>query len=212
MQRHCGFRVLPRIAAGALTCLVVVTAPAVAEEVERRTDRMNPANEGTAAPRDFEFLYGHWRVHNRRLLKPLQNSEEWVEFAGSLAGSPLLGGLGNYDELRSEESGLLGMSVRYFNLTTRKWSEYWVSRRDGVLQPPVVGSFIEGRAVLEGDDDLHGKSIRVRYIWSRTLTPTPRWEQAFSSDGGKTWETNWVMDFARAEPAGEGDHVEPVGQ
>jgi hypothetical protein len=29
-------------------------------------------------------------------------------------------------------------------------------------------------------------------------TPTPRWEQAFSEDGGETWETNWVMDFARA--------------
>jgi hypothetical protein len=24
-----------------------------------------------------------------------------------------------------------------------------------------------------------------------------RWEQAFSDDGGATWETNWTMDFAR---------------
>ena len=25
----------------------------------------------------------------------------------------------------------------------------------------------------------------------------PRWEQAFSEDGGKTWETNWIADFTR---------------
>ena len=37
--------------------------------------------------------------------------------------------------------------------------------------------------------------IRVRFIWSGVTTPTPRWEQAFSDDGGETWETNWVMDF-----------------
>jgi hypothetical protein len=27
----------------------------------------------------------------------------------------------------------------------------------------------------------------------------PRWEQAFSDDAGKSWETNWTMDFRRAD-------------
>jgi NIPSNAP len=31
---------------------------------------------------------------------------------------------------------------------------------------------------------------------------TPRWEQAFSVDGGKTWETNWIMDFTREPGSG----------
>jgi hypothetical protein len=39
-------------------------------------------------------------------------------------------------------------------------------------------------------------------MWSRTDTETPRWEQAFSLDEGKTWETNWIMDATRVgEPA-----------
>jgi hypothetical protein len=28
-----------------------------------------------------------------------------------------------------------------------------------------------------------------------------RFEQAFSADGGKTWEANWIMTFDRATPA-----------
>ena len=43
--------------------------------------------------------------------------------------------------------------------------------------------------------------IIVRFVWSRVVTtPTPRWKQAFSADGGKTWETNRVREFT---PAGD---------
>ena len=38
----------------------------------------------------------------------------------------------------------------------------------------------------------------MRFDWSGVTTPTPRWEQSFSADGGKNWEANWVMDFVRA--------------
>ena len=38
-------------------------------------------------------------------------------------------------------------------------------------------------------------------VQHRRLMDTPasaHWEQAFSPDGGKTWEVNWVMEFSRA--------------
>jgi hypothetical protein len=90
------------------------------------------------------------------------------------------------------------MSFRFFDPTTRQWSIYWAdSRRPGLLDPPVVGSFTGDTGVFEGDDTFKGKPIRVRFTWSRVATPSPRWEQAFSDDGGETWETNWVNDFTR---------------
>jgi hypothetical protein len=55
----------------------------------------------------------------------------------------------------------------------------------------VVGSFSGDVGVFECDDSFEGRPIRVRYTWSNVATPTPRWEQAFSEDGGTTWETNW---------------------
>lgn len=66
-----------------------------------------------------------------------------------------------------------------------------------MLQPAVFGAFADGVGTFEGDDTLHGRPIRVRQLWTGVDTATPRWEQAFSGDGGKTWETNWVMDFSR---------------
>lgn len=35
--------------------------------------------------------------------------------------------------------------------------------------------------------------IRVRYTWDETTATTARWQQAFSPDEGRTWETNWIM-------------------
>jgi hypothetical protein len=94
------------------------------------------------------------------------------------------------------------MSFRFFDPETRLWSIYWAdSRRSGVLDPPVFGSFAGDAGVFEGSDTFDGRPIRVRFTWSGVTTPTPRWEQAFSDDGGESWETNWVMDFARAGQA-----------
>ena len=76
------------------------------------------------------------------------------------------------------------------------------TRRSGLLDPPVIGSFDGDEGVFEGSDSFDGKAILVRFTWSGVTTPTPRWEQAFSADGGGTWETNWVMEFMRAGDPG----------
>ncbi|MBC7988185.1 MAG: hypothetical protein H7Y19_01205 [Luteimonas sp.] len=147
--------------------------------------------------RDFDFLRGHWYVRNKRLLKQLQGSNDWTASSGTLIGMPLLEGMGNYDELRSDDTGPLGVSIRFYDKQARRWSDYWVAHRDGVLQPAVFGAFADGVGMFEGEDTLDDRPIRVRQLWTGIGTATPRWEQAFSGDGGRTWETNWVMDFSR---------------
>ena len=155
--------------------------------------------EGTA--RDFDFWIGSWNVRNRRLRRRLAGSDEWDEFEATVVARPLLGGLGNEDEFRTEyDGGFIGMSFRFFDPETRVWSIYWAdTRRVGVLDPPVLGGFDGDVGVFEGEDEFEGRPILVRFTWSGVTTPTPRWEQAFSEDAGETWETNWVMDFTRKE-------------
>jgi hypothetical protein len=153
--------------------------------------------------RDFDFWMGSWEQRNRRRKEWLADCDEWIEFESTSVAWPILGGLGNADELRTDfAGGFIGMSFRFFDLETRLWSIYWAdSRHTGLLDPPVVGSFASGVGVFEGDDTFNGQPIRVRYTWSRTDTETPRWEQAFSPDAGTTWETNWIMDATRVGEA-----------
>ena len=154
--------------------------------------------------RDFDFWMGSWNVRNRYLRERLQGSDDWIEFDARVVARPLLDGLGNEDEFRTDhEGGFIGMSFRFFDPTTKKWSIYWAdTRRSGLLDPPVIGSFDGDEGVFEGADSFDGKPILVRFTWSGVTTPTPRWEQAFSADGGGTWETNWVMEFTRAGDPG----------
>ena len=158
-------------------------------------------NEATAS--DFDFWFGSWDVRNRWLRRRLAGSDDWEEFDATVVARPLLDGVGNEDEFRTDHAGgFIGMSFRFFDPERRRWSIYWAdSRRPGELDPPVFGTFSGDVGVFDGEDVHRGRPILVRFTWSGITTPTPRWEQAFSADGGRTWETNWVMDFTRA---GEG--------
>ncbi len=157
--------------------------------------------------RDFDFWMGSWRIDNERLVGRLKGSTTWENFEARCHARHLPGGIGNYDDFLpvSWRPGFVGMSLRAYNPATGLWSIYWLDNQTGGLDanghllPPVVGRFTDGVGVFEGDDTLDGRPIRVRFIWSQ-ITPTgARWEQAFSPDGGATWETNWVMRMTRLE-------------
>jgi hypothetical protein len=151
--------------------------------------------------RDFDFWMGSWKVRNRVLRERLAGSTEWVEFEATSVARPLLDGLGNEDEFRTDhDGGFIGMSFRFYDPEKDQWAIYWAdTRRPGLLDAPVFGSFSGDVGIFEGDDTFEGKPIRMRFVWSGITTPTPRWEQAFSEDGGETWETNWIMDFTPLE-------------
>jgi len=157
-----------------------------------------------SSARDFDFLPGEWQVRNRRLRARLAGSDEWEEFEATSTARLLLDGAGNGDEFRTgDPGGFVGMAFRFFDPETALWTIYWAdSRRPGALDPPLVGSFAGDVGVFHGDDTWEGPPVRVRFVWSDVATPTPRWEQAFSADGGETWETNWVMEFTRAKGDG----------
>jgi hypothetical protein len=152
---------------------------------------------------DFDFLAGSWRVVNRRLAARGAACTEWVEFPGDMRVALHLGGVANVDEIVFTTEGWAGMTVRCFRLGDRQWTIRWVSSRTGTMDIGVVGGFEGGRGEFYGIDDDAGRPVQVRFLWSRLGPDAARWEQAFSYDGGP-WETNWVMEMARAgtEPVG----------
>src|SRR6202044_3467393 len=87
-----------------------------------------------------------------------------------------------------------GLTLRTYNPQTHQWSLYWANSKNGVMDPPQIGEFQNGVGEFYAMDKLNGKPIIVRFIWSKTTTSSPHFEQAFSADGGKTWEINWITD------------------
>ncbi len=152
---------------------------------------------------DFDFEFGHWKAHNRRLLHPLAGLNDWVEFDADLVARPIWEGRANIDELEADTpSGHLeGMSVRTYNPKSHQWSIYWANQKNGVFSlPATVGKFDgNGHGEFYDQEDLNGANTFVRFLWTVSSPDTARWEQAFSLDGGKTWETNWIATFTRVK-------------
>jgi len=152
-----------------------------------------------AGASDFDFLMGRWRVRHHRLKRRLAGDDHWEDFDGTSVARKILGGAGNMDEnvIDLPAGRYEGATFRLFDHAAQTWSIWWIDSRSTRLDPPVVGRFDNGRGVFLCDDTFEGRPIRVRYIWSDITARTCHWEQAFSPDGEKSWETNWRMQFHR---------------
>ncbi len=152
--------------------------------------------------RGFDFLHGSWNVLNERLTSRLTNSDEWEQFEAVAQCESILDGLGNADLMRTEwGGGFEGYSLRLFDKASEKWSIYWADTNGARLLPPLVGQFAADVGEFFGRDTECGQDVLVRFRWSHKGSDTARWEQAFSTDEGTTWETNWRMTFTRRDVA-----------
>jgi hypothetical protein len=163
------------------------------------------AAEPAAPPdgsKDFDFEFGNWKTEVRVLRNPLSGQSEWAEYEGTSIVRPLLDGRANLVELSvSGPAGRIeGLSLRLYDPSTGQWSLNYASLRSGQLTPPVVGGFRDGRGLFYGDDRLGERPIRVRFVISDITEDSARFEQAYSADGGRTWEVNWIATDTRLAP------------
>jgi len=153
-----------------------------------------------SAPADFDFVIGDWRVTHRRLKERLAGCTDWIEFDGAMSTRKILGGFGNLEDnvLHFPEGDVRAVALRSYDAEAKTWSIWWLDGRfPGKLDVPVVGRFEGGVGTFFARDVLHGMPITVRFEWRRIDADTLRWNQAFSPDDGRSWETNWTMDFRR---------------
>lgn len=146
---------------------------------------------------DFDFFIGTWDVNNYRRRDFLDESSAWEEFPGVSRATRHFDGRAHFDEIEFPTKGFSGLTLRLLNTQREEWSLYWASQQTGLLYPPVVGSFTDGRGQFYGNDTYKGHPIRARFIWSDITEHYARWEQAFSADDGSTWVINWIMEMTR---------------
>lgn len=151
---------------------------------------------------DFDFEHGAWHIHLKKLMHPLSGANDWVEFDGTSVTRPLWGSRANIEEFEADSptGHLEGLTLRTYNPQTHNWQLFWSSAKDGRMDPPQIGQFKDGVGRFYAMDTVYGKYVLVRFEWSKLNSGRPHFEQAFSEDGGKTWEVNWITDQWHDKP------------
>jgi hypothetical protein len=153
----------------------------------------------TDGQHDFDWELGTWKTHVKRRLHPLSGSQDWVEYEGTTTVSKVWNGRANLVELdvNGPAGRIEALSLRLYNPEARQWSLNFSNVNGGTIAIPTVGEFKDGRGEFYAQETLGARSILVRFVISEFNRESAHFEQAFSDDGGKTWETNWIAVDSR---------------
>lgn len=176
---------------------------------------MNQAPDGTEpvdGRHDFDFMFGGWKVRNRRLRDATDpQCHDWIEFDTTGLAQPILGGLSHVDRIWSDADSADGpwesFTLRQFSPASRLWRIWQASTTaPGLLGPPLTGRFAAGVGTFTGDDRIAERPVKIRF---ECVSPRPgraRWSREFSFDAGHSWQVNWIMQFTRISRRKPSDH------
>jgi hypothetical protein len=197
--------VVEHIRTSLLLCsLVVALQPAAGfarSNSEAPKTKLQQAPKERDGQHDFDFEIGTWKTHLRRLLNPLTGSTKWVEYEGTTVVRKVWDGRANLVELVADGPAghFEALSLRLYNPQSRQWSLNFANAGGGVMAQPTIGEFKNGRGEFFDQETLNGRAIFVRFVISDITPNSCRFEQAFSDDGGKTWEVNWIATDTRVK-------------
>jgi len=183
------------------TCLLLCSLFVVLQPLsaQQNSDAAKPAARD--GQHDFDFEIGRWKTHLSRLQHPLTGSRSWVEYDGTTVVRKIWNGRANLVELEvtGPAGHIEGLSLRLYNPTARQWSLNFASSSGGILTQPTVGEFKNGRGEFYDQENFNDRTILVRFVISDITANSCHFEQAFSDDGGKTWEVNWIATDTRTK-------------
>ena len=201
---------LKRISTSVLAGILVVIVqplPGLAQQNSEAAANSVPRTERDGQ-HDFDFEIGTWKTHLRRLVHPLTGSTSWVEYEGTSVVRRVWSGRGNLVELVAEgvAGHFQGLNLRFYNPESHQWSLNFANSNSATLSQPTIGEFKNGRGEFFDQETLSGRAILVRFVISDITPNSCHFEQAFSGDGGKTWEVNWIATDTRVKDKSDQAH------
>jgi hypothetical protein len=194
--------------------VVLQPLPAPAQQNSTASNELQPTATERDGQHDFDFEIGTWKTHISRLQHPLTGSATWVEYEGTSVVRKIWDGRANLVELEVDGATghIEGLSLRLYNPRSHQWSLNFVNSNGGNLGQPTIGEFKNGRGEFFDQEPFDGRTIFVRNVW-RDITPNScRFEQAFSDDGGNTWEVNWIATDTRVKDGSDTSRPPTVTQ
>jgi hypothetical protein len=160
---------------------------------------VRPAPAERDGQHDFDFEVGVWKTHLKRLVHPLTGSTTWVEYNGTSTVRQVWNGKANLLELDVDGPAghIEGLSLRLYNPDSHQWSLNFANSIGRTVNTPTIGAFKDARGEFYDQETLNGRALLVRFVIAPSAPDLCRFEQAFSDDGGRTWEVNWVATDTR---------------
>ncbi|MFZ0552187.1 MAG: hypothetical protein WAU49_09785 [Steroidobacteraceae bacterium] len=153
-----------------------------------------PYTPGTGPEHDFDFNMGRWQTRIRAVLNPLSAPNVWTNLQGAHTVYRVWDDWADIGQL--EVDGPSGheelMALRMYDRKTRQWRVYFANSSSGTLDQPMVGEFKHGVGTFVFLDEMEGKTVLVRNVWSGISSKTCHQDWAISADGGKAWVPTWI--------------------
>jgi hypothetical protein len=178
------------------TCLLACSLAVILQPLQGLAQQNSDAQKTAERDRqhDFDFEIGTWNTRLSRRLNPLTGSATWVEYEGTTVVRRIWDGRANLVELKvnGPAGHIEGLSLRLYSPQSHQWSLNFANSNGGAMSQPTIGEFKNGRGEFFDQETLNARAILVRFVISDITPNSCHFEQAFSNDGGKTWEVNWI--------------------
>jgi hypothetical protein len=148
---------------------------------------------------DFDFNVGVWRTHIKRILDPLSGSTRSIELNGTVTVRTIWEGRAELEEIEADgpNGHWEGLTLFLYNPDAHQWSQTFANSKSGVLTPPLIGAFKDGRGELYAKDSINDRAILLRAVWSDITPDSHHFEESYSDDGGKTWAAAFIATLTR---------------
>ena len=199
-------RILIYALAGSLVVIVQYMQGLAPHNSKSSTSSLQP-NERDGQ-HDFDFEIGTWKTHLKRMAHPLTGSTTWIEYDGTTVVRKVWNGRSNLVELEADGPAghFEGLNLRLYNPDSHQWSLNFAGSSGGALSQPTIGEFKNGHGEFFDQETLNGRAILVRFVISDITSDSCHFEQAFSEDGGRTWEVNWIATDTRVKDESDRAH------
>jgi len=199
-------RILIYALAGSLVVIVQYMQGLAPHNSKSSTSSLQP-NERDGQ-HDFDFEIGTWKTHLKRMAHPLTGSTTWIEYDGTTVVRKVWNGRSNLVELEADGPAghFEGLNLRLYNPDSHQWSLNFAGSSGGALSQPTIGEFKNGHREFFDQETLNGRAILVRFVISDITSDSCHFEQAFSEDGGRTWEVNWIATDTRVKDESDRAH------
>ncbi|GAB3784456.1 hypothetical protein [Dyella agri] len=150
--------------------------------------------QGSGPEHGFDFNMGRWDTRIREVSNPLSAPDVWSKLSGTHAVYRLWDDWANIGQLEVDGPGgrLEYLALRLYDRKTQQWRVYFANGKTGTLYQPMVGEFKDGVGTFIGSDEVEGKTVLTRNVWSGISAKSCQQDWAVSADGGKTWVPTWT--------------------